>query len=567
MLIMCDSNLMKKNVLKVRSLINCSLLVWSVLFLFIVSSCRSTDAENLSTVSGPALISVRLERASFEDLGTIGNTPASAKGMKAGSVSKRAQVQHSRLSFNKDFDLVAELTPVSSDTSVVAAGVRKLSSVDQGDLNTGIKYTLVVFAENGEYVTERDYVYGEEASAPVLELNGGSKYTFIVYSVNNKTTNSEVVFSDPNNKTLATATVRDLVGNSDDFMYFREDMIVSGDSPNYLGVVLKHMFSQVTTTIDASEISYNVLAVTGALNPNYELATVNLSDGLITRSGNQIGSATDFQVLNAPSVTSLPSLVNNSIQGSGYYLISSLTVGLGPYTRTGSDLRFDGLSFTPGVKYKLNIKLTTNDDFITHENQPAVRIGGQIWMRHNLGVNTTLDPDQVPSIQALHGNFYQWGRNKVVATAYNFGGAIPGWDRTVVLPANLWNLGSEAFPIKAGAADPCPTGYRVPTKTEYQQLINATVQSNIGSYVQNVANFSAGKVFTSRSNTNVKLTFPIGGNLYDVNGTITVHGGGGYNWTSSSANSQYDYFCLLVNTVSVLNQNPAWGMRIRCIAE
>jgi menaquinone-dependent protoporphyrinogen IX oxidase len=35
---------------------------------------------------------------------------------------------------------------------------------------------------------------------------------------------------------------------------------------------------------------------------------------------------------------------------------------------------------------------------------------------------------------------------------------------------NRWNAGTEAFPVKA-AADPCPEGWRVPTRTEWTSTI------------------------------------------------------------------------------------------------
>ncbi|NAW51602.1 hypothetical protein GNY06_09485, partial [Elizabethkingia argentiflava] len=163
----------------------------------------------------------------------------------------------------------------------------------------------------------------------------------------------------------------------------------------------------------------------------------------------------------------------------------------------------------------LNISLN-QDRFLTYKGQPAARINGKIWMRHNLGANTSLDPDQSPSVVGLHGDYYQYGRNVSVAGATdtrmngNFNGGYPPGPEA-------WNSGTEASPLK-GPNDPCPEGYRVPTRQEFQQLLEATIESNIGEWRQGNANYTAAKVFTSKSNKSksnksksykqVKLTFP-----------------------------------------------------------
>jgi uncharacterized protein (TIGR02145 family) len=127
-------------------------------------------------------------------------------------------------------------------------------------------------------------------------------------------------------------------------------------------------------------------------------------------------------------------------------------------------------------------------------------------MRHNLGANTSLDPDPDPGAVGINGDYYQYGSKLVVANATStrmnnhFNGGYPAGP-------TVWNSGTEASPVK-GHNDPCPEGYRVPTREEFQQLLEATIESNIGVWMEGNANYTAAKVFTSKDNKNVKMAFP-----------------------------------------------------------
>ena len=558
---------MKRNVIKSYLPIRFILSFSGMCIILLVYSCAAKNGED-HLLLGPALITVNIEGNTFTDGGTIENAPGSNNQKKSISISHTPEIQRSRLPFNKDFDLLAELTPIFSSTSgnlsVASLGNRRLSSFEQGDLLDRVMYKVVVYTENGDYVTERNYVHKDESSTTALVLNGGTKYTFIVYSMNKVDYNYSVTFSDPNNKTLATSSVGDMSGNIDDFMYFRKDMIVSGNGPNYLNIILKHMFSQVRTSIDAAATGYNITALSGHFRPNYANANAKLSDGTITRTGGEVNAEIQFPNLNNSTVQSFYTQINSDVDGTGFLTLSSLTVG--PMSKNG--LNVSGLSFTPGVKYNLKIKLVPNDGFITHEDQPAVRIGGRIWMRHNLGANTAVNADQIPSIQALHGNYYQWGRKNVVANASTPIDAIVGWESETTQPANLWNSGTEINPIKT-SADPCPSGYRIPTITEYQALVDATVGSHVGTWnegTSNSTNFSAAKVLTSKANANVRLTLPITGNRSFNNGSLTNRGGRGFYWSSSSNNNRYNHLALGLDEVSLSNSIADWAFPLRCIA-
>ncbi|MEF9478766.1 hypothetical protein OWR28_14570 [Chryseobacterium sp. 1B4] len=187
-------------------------------------------------------------------------------------------------------------------------------------------------------------------------------------------------------------------------------------------------------------------------------------------------------------------------------------------------------------------------------------------MTHNLGADITLDPN-IPN-QAIMGNYYQWGKKNPVATAYTSAAAISGWS-TAAAANKAWNSGTEAAPVKT-INDPCPEGFRVPTKNEWQGFISASiVQPNIGTWATTASNgttnFTSAKVFT---NNGVIFTFPTAGSRTNSTGALYARGYNGRYWTSTENNANAASFDFAGTTVSTGGSNErSWGFTMRCISE
>ncbi|UTX48888.1 fibrobacter succinogenes major paralogous domain-containing protein [Chryseobacterium sp. MA9] len=181
----------------------------------------------------------------------------------------------------------------------------------------------------------------------------------------------------------------------------------------------------------------------------------------------------------------------------------------------------------------------------------------QAWMRHNLGADYSLDPD-VP-VQAIFGNYYQWGRPAAVATAYTPEGAIPGWNPNPAAD-NSWQ-----DTVKT-ANDPCPAGFRVPTSQQLSNLWNNTTKSNVGTWTANSpSNFGAAKVLSSGNN---KLTLPAGGYRWNsYSGTLQSRGGLGNYWSSSMYYQNSFYLQANEGSGGVVSNTRVRGYHLRCISQ
>ncbi|WP_343559233.1 FISUMP domain-containing protein [Sphingobacterium sp.] len=480
----------------------CGMAALLFIVLFALAGCHIKDDH--STVSAEkAVVKVNILGNHYDNEESI--EKKSATGLHTTDNNK---VQYQETAFNDEYTLVAELAPAYSHESITTkAGIK--ASTETKPLDPGIRYKMAVYNSSGEYVTERDYIRGSENSTSQLSLDAGQSYTFVAYSVNSATDLPSITFANPANKTLTTSSLEGLSGSTD-FMYFRKDnMVVSGNTVNYIDITLAHKMSMITTIIDASATGYEVTAISASISPHFLTTTIQLSNGVPSQA-DQVGNVPlIFQTLNTATIVSNP-VILNATTSIGKLNLASITIG--PLTPQNI-ISLNNLVISPGVKYDLRIRINPKDVFLDHQGQKAARINGVIWMRYDLGApgaSINIDPDQDPSTMDLYGNFYQWGRIPAIGTA-NWPG-VTNWSSNIVQPDNAWNSGTENAPVKT-AADPCPSGYRIPTKREAEFLISGTTASNIGLWAASQSNYSAAKVLTSIRNKNVKLTLPVGGRV------------------------------------------------------
>ena len=214
--------------------------------------------------------------------------------------------------------------------------------------------------------------------------------------------------------------------------------------------------------------------------------------------------------------------------------------------------------------------------------------GFYTFLSYNLGADTSLDPHT--PVVGLQGAYIQWGKRGPNTTAdstldwqtaandasLGFASAPTVGSTT---PSGTWALAEtnddawnvdENNPVKIPATDPCPTGYRVPTRNEWAGVIANNEASATGPF-DGSNEFGSALHFGSVASPQL-MTLPAAGLRSNTNGALANRGTFGFYWSSTEDGSSkaYSLFTGDSNTTPPNpNNNPlrSYGFSVRCIAE
>ena len=184
------------------------------------------------------------------------------------------------------------------------------------------------------------------------------------------------------------------------------------------------------------------------------------------------------------------------------------------------------------------------------------------FMCYNLGsANTSADPF-TPSWE-INGGYWQWGRLAQAAagpTGPGAGaansGAVSGWNTTDA-PDGSWADGSKT------ASDPCPTGYRVPTKAQWDGVLANNTKTSTGSFSISATNYSAGVKFGDHL-----MLPPAGVRSVQDNGVLYLRGYNGNYWSSTAEDTESAWTLNFEDNSDYTGTNiRPNGLSVRCIAE
>ena len=295
-----------------------------------------------------------------------------------------------------------------------------------------------------------------------------------------------------------------------------------------------------------------------------DLSAIDWSDGMYFLSvridpegGTDFGSALSTRIVSVPYA--LYAERSDSAKISVH--VDTLAISVsddGDTLYVGSGGQF---IIVPGLSEANQEETCQNDTTAVVEVTSA---NSRVWMDRNLGASqvatSTIDPLGI-------GSLFQWGRaaeghqcreserfNNWAITATPSTGEE--WDGKFVYGSNNWlNPATDTlWQGVNGANNPCPSGFRLPTESEWETEINSW-----NKYDGNITVLSA---FES------PLKLPAGGYRRSQSGFFNDFAAGGYYWTSnvSSFYSQYFFF----KDESADNISPgdrARGHSVRCIKD
>ena len=252
-------------------------------------------------------------------------------------------------------------------------------------------------------------------------------------------------------------------------------------------------------------------------------------------------------------------------------------------TTEGVDDLFATFTFTINGTDRGNLTLTAIGSCVE-----SVKISSTVeknFLCHNLGADPSLDPHT--PVVGLQGGYVQWGRRgpnttgdatvdwQTAGNTSNFAaaptstnanaGSIAGWS-TSAAGNRSWNSGTEAAPVKT-ANDPCPAGFRVPTRNEWTGVNTNNTISRTGPFTYSSTHYGSALHYGPDTSTKL-LTLPAAGFRNTTNGTLDNRGTGGYYWSSTenSTRSHNLFFVSWSENPGSISSRPH-GFSVRCIEE
>ncbi|MGA1976606.1 MAG: FISUMP domain-containing protein [Bacteroidales bacterium] len=289
------------------------------------------------------------------------------------------------------------------------------------------------------------------------------------------------------------------------------------------------------TNFDSLSVTLN-----GTVNPNYLSTVVTFEYGTTTSYGNTVTAA------QSPVTGNTNTPVSADISG-----LTSSTLYHYRIEAVNSD----------GTKYSSDAEFTTDGTLtdVDGNKYRTITIGSQVWTAENLRTTKFSDGTPIQLVpdttwKNLTSSAYCWNNNDSATACLDSLGALYTW-YVVDITSN-------------GVKNVCPTGWHVPSSTEWNTMI--TYLS--GSYVAGGKLKEAGTSHWISPNTGAtdESGFrALPANIRMADGTFGSPGGSfGYWWTSSEYDPLNAYFREVrfdVSTIYIGDYPKNSGLSIRCI--
>lgn len=328
---------------------NWKVLAFSALILGSLYSCKET--KDSLTSNGKANVNIHL-------LGVDNKVIANKKASSGSNAISSVQTVTGSLTKTSSFEATLTNKSLTTNGGILrsSASTNKAATEERTPLAENIKYKILVYNSEGDYVTEKTYTNSLDNDSEII-LDAGQAYTFIAYSVNSTTTVPAVTAQ----ADLATASLENV---SADLMYFKKDVTLQSGSNN-LDVILKHQYSEVTTNLSmATEMTGAITSLlTPTITPTHTNANLKLEDGTITYNGSASLENVIFPAVGSGlrEVSSTPTVLIHPGATDGIFNFGSITID----GETRSNVSVAGLQIIPGQRYNLNLNFKTCTQSVT----------------------------------------------------------------------------------------------------------------------------------------------------------------------------------------------------------
>ncbi|MDR1258505.1 MAG: hypothetical protein LBK65_04370, partial [Tannerellaceae bacterium] len=274
--------------------------------------------------------------------------------------------------------------------------------------------------------------------------------------------------------------------------------------------------------------------------------------------------------------------ISNPVQvtyaGTAGYM-STVTISL-PVTKVPVDLEVNLTGTTGDNKTVSVISVPPYYDsrYLTSEPYKPVLRGGKYWSPVNVGATKIEVVTLAQPTVAQMGLYFQWGRNtgfhKDTYTATDaIAGPLAADDpskKVITTSTGDW-LSSRNDLLWSGANEqgPCPDGWRVPTKADFNSII-----ADYGTKTLPLVSDRRWK--STGSNGNGEILYSVAGGYFPIaaNSTLPTNGRTDANmnaavWSSdvNAAKAHFWYLANDGNKIDTESVNRAWALPVRCVQQ
>lgn len=420
--------------------------MYLLLLIAALHSCTKDPTSEQTTTLEVNLLGIEVST-------TESDNSASNRAATPQKRSTAAPIELATVPFDHHFGITLSLSTDDSNTvpensTARAAGISQ-SGPESWKLDDGIKYRLLAYNIDETKVIDTVYTVGQNVGGGLV-LNSGQTYTFVLYSILSK---AEVPAA-PAGK-LSTATFTSIDGNTD-FIHFRKTLTLT-PGKNELNVLMKHIFSQLTTRINSTHVG-NITTVKARVGDHYLSPTISLSSGAILAYNNKASDGKHLPFVHTSSTSSSneSTIICNDGVSTSTLTIDEITIN----NITKKAISIPGIQLAPGTRYILTLTIKS----FTADEDPGIELGNSTYAPGNLVYNHSTKTYSF----ATSGDGDYWFKNHIKS-------------RRTDLDTKPWGENNQRprTELNGGPGDPCKmvlphNSWRLPTRSEMDNIRTAT---------------------------------------------------------------------------------------------
>jgi len=371
---------------------------------------------------------------------------------------------------------------------------------------------VLVYKKAGyDYIFEKEetFVVGNKSE---IQLSRNQNYTLVIVSTGTSVPpkiSEKVSFTDARFMPYNTVDLHTR------FLYQRIDNFIPNGDINHdlIDIKLKNKTSSVNISLDSSDFmggDQGGKRIVSIRNPRLIYnrpvnVEVRISDSEQILSNRSKETTTDVEFPGSVSTFIVSDFANNLVFNSNTDVFFAADISIEGLLDIKT-IKFSLKGVKLGYRQEYNIKLARCGAYLGPNNTEWRQ-----FMCHNLGADYDRDPF-TPN-ENIHGDKYQWGYSYPIVKQRDDvyeRDAVPGWNQ--VRKDNTWNKGID---------DPCPSGYRLPTKDEAESLIKHNSVTKLGPWSADgsvpIRNANAGALLGSY------LMLPAAGKIFSYGNISSGH--------------------------------------------